>query len=140
LAGLATANRAFDFIVAHGVYRICSRMPTNRVSSICTRSRPQSRSDRLNGPRQSACTLARLQTQSGDVVTTLLHVPVRIADTNALRVLPLVDGTRDRSVLASAVRNVARGIEPSRATDFVEFALEKFARLGLLMPTATAAG
>jgi hypothetical protein len=38
------------------------------------------------------------------------------------------------------VRQVTAGIEPSRATDFVEFALEKFARLGLLVPTATAAG
>jgi hypothetical protein len=66
-------------------------------------------------------------------VTTLLHVPVRIADANALRLLPLVDGTRNRAELASAVKHIAVDIDWSRAGDFVNFALEKFARLGLLM-------
>jgi protein-L-isoaspartate O-methyltransferase len=84
--------------------------------------------------RPVASPLARLQARTSDVVTTLLHVPVRIADTNALRLLPLVDGTRDRAALAAAVKHIAFNIESSRAGDFVNFALEKFARLGLLMP------
>ena len=83
--------------------------------------------------RPVASPLARLQACTSDVVTTLLHVPVRIADTNALRLLPLVDGTRDRAALAAAVKQIAVNIESSRAADFVNFALEKFARLGLLM-------
>ena len=75
-----------------------------------------------------------------DSVTTLLHAHVRIADANALRLLPLVDGTRDRAALAAAVKQVAVDIDPSRAQDFVNYALEKFARLGLLMADGAAKG
>ena len=84
--------------------------------------------------RPVASPLARLQSRTRNDVTTLLHTHVGIADTNALRLLPLVDGTRDRASLAAAVKQVAPDIEPSRAPDFVNYALEKFARLGLLMP------
>lgn len=84
--------------------------------------------------RPVASPLARLQALDSDIVTTLLHVPVRIADANALRLLPLVDGTRDRAALAAAVKQIAVNIDWSRAGDFVNFALDKFARLGLLMP------
>ena len=51
---------------------------------------------------------------------------------------PLLDGTRDRPALAGAVKQMAVDIDPSRAQDFVNFALEKFARLGLLMPDTRA--
>jgi len=47
--------------------------------------------------------------------------------------LPLVDGTRDRAALAAAVANLALNIGSSRAGDFVDYALQKFARLGLLV-------
>jgi hypothetical protein len=50
-----------------------------------------------------------------------------------LRLLPLVDGTRDRAGLDSAVNHTAVNIERSRAGDFVDYALEKVARLALLM-------
>ena len=83
--------------------------------------------------RPVASPLARLQARTRDDVTTLLHTQVGIADVNALRLLPLVDGTRDRAALASAVKQIAVNIDPSRAQDFVNYALEKFARLGLLM-------
>jgi len=83
--------------------------------------------------RPVASPLARLQAHTSDRVTTLLHVPVSIADTNALKLLPLVDGTRDRAALAAAVPRLAINVEPSRAADFVDYALKKFARLGLLM-------
>jgi SAM-dependent methyltransferase len=83
--------------------------------------------------RPAASPLARLQARTRDNVTTLLHTQVAIADMNALRLLPLVDGTRDRVALAAAVKQGAFNIDPSRAGDFVDFALEKFARLGLLM-------
>ncbi len=86
--------------------------------------------------RPVASPLARLQARTGDRLTTLLHVPVTIADVNALKLLPLVDGTRDRATLAAAVPS---SVERSKAADFVDFALNKFARLGLLMaePSAT---
>ena len=83
--------------------------------------------------RPLASPLARLQARTRDNVTTLLHTQVGIADANALRLLPLVDGTRDRAALAAAVRQFAVNIDPSRAQAFVDYALEKFARLGLLI-------
>jgi len=83
--------------------------------------------------RPIASPLARLQSRTSDRVTTLLHVPVAIADANALKLLPLVDGTRDRAALAAAVANLALNIGSSRAGDFVDYALQKFARLGLLV-------
>jgi SAM-dependent methyltransferase len=83
--------------------------------------------------RPLASPLARLQARTRDNVTTLLHTQVGIADANALRLLPLVDGTRDRAALAAAVRQFAVDFDPSRAQDFVDYALAKFARLGLLM-------
>jgi len=88
--------------------------------------------------RPVASPLARLQARTLNNVTTLLHTQVRIADMNALRLLPLVDGTRHCAELASAVQQFAANIDPSRADDFVNFALEKFARLGLLMPDGAA--
>ena len=87
--------------------------------------------------RPVASPLARLQARTRDSVTTLLHTQVGIADMNALRLLPLVDGTRDRAALAAAVKQIAVDIDPSRAQDFVNYALEKFARLGLLMADGT---
>jgi SAM-dependent methyltransferase len=83
--------------------------------------------------RPVASPLARLQARAGDRLTTLLHVPVRVADANALKLLPLVDGTRDRDALVAAVGRLALNIESSRAHDFVDYALQKFARLGLLV-------
>ena len=65
--------------------------------------------------RPVASPLARLQARTRDDVTTLLHTRVRIADANALRLLPLVDGTRDRAALAAAVKQIALDIDPSRA-------------------------
>ena len=89
--------------------------------------------------RPVASPLARLQARTSTRVTTLLHVPVIIADTNALKLLPLVDGTRDRAALAAAVPRLAIDIGPSRAAEFVDYALKKFARLGLLMAAASVA-
>jgi hypothetical protein len=89
--------------------------------------------------RPVASPLARLQALSRDQVSTLLHTTVSIADTNALKLLPLVDGTRSRAALAAALRPAGIHIEPSRAADFVDYALQKFARLGLLMAETSAA-
>jgi len=89
--------------------------------------------------RPVASPLARLQARSRDQVSTLLHTTVGIADANALKLLPLVDGTRDRAALAAALRPAGIPIEPSRAADFVDYALQKFARLGLLMAETPAA-
>jgi hypothetical protein len=82
--------------------------------------------------RPLASPLARLQAARATSDHALAHAG-GIADTNALRLLPLVDGTRDRAALAAAVRQFAVNIDPSRAQDFVDYALKKFAQLGLLM-------
>jgi len=95
----------------------------------------------LASDRPVASPLARLQARTNDTVTTLLHTQIAIADVNALRLLPLVDGTRDRAALAAAVKQFALDIDPSRAAHFVDYAIEKFARLGLLLaegPAGTA--
>jgi SAM-dependent methyltransferase len=89
--------------------------------------------------RPVASPLARWQARSRDRVSTLLHTTVGIADANALKLLPLVDGTRDRAALAAALKPAGIHIEPSRAAGFVDYALQKFARLGLLTAEATAA-
>ena len=89
--------------------------------------------------RPVASPLARWQARSRDQVSTLLHTTVGIADANALKLLPLVDGTRDRAALAAALRSAGIPIEPARAADFVDYALQKFARLGLLMAETPAA-
>jgi hypothetical protein len=86
-----------------------------------------------------ASPLARLQARSRDQVSTLLHTTVSIADSNALKLLPLVDGTRNRAALAAGLRLAGIQIEPSRAADFVDYALQKFARLGLLLEETPAA-
>ena len=91
------------------------------------------------GERPVASPLARLQARSGDQVSTLLHTTVAIADIHALKLLPLVDGTRDRAALAAALRPAGILIEPARARDFVDYALQKFARLGLLVAEVPAA-
>jgi len=46
-----------------------------------------------------ASPLARLQAQRGDVVTTLLHDSIRLEDSPCLRLLLLLDGTREREDL-----------------------------------------
>jgi hypothetical protein len=56
-----------------------------------------------------------------------------------LKLLPLVDGTRDRAALAAALKPAGIHIEPSRAAGFVDYALQKFARLGLLTAETAAA-
>ena len=88
--------------------------------------------------RPVASPLARLQARTRADVTTLLHMQVGIVDVNALRLLPFLDGTRDRAALAAVVKRITGNIDPSRARDFVDYALEKFARLGLLMPDSAA--
>ena len=77
------------------------------------------------GERPRASALARSQTQSGSVVTTLLSRRVRITDQPTGLLLRLLDGTRDRA----AIREAFPFVLPEEALDE---ALAKFAQLGLL--------
>ena len=49
-----------------------------------------------------------------------------------------VDGTRERAALASAPRSSGIHLAPADVSAFVDYALAKFAQLGLLMPEAPA--
>jgi len=66
---------------------------------------------RRPGPVPAASALARLQARSGRAVTSLMGNSVMLDDPLATRMLPLLDGTRDRAALLLALR----GDEDSRA-------------------------
>jgi protein-L-isoaspartate O-methyltransferase len=82
--------------------------------------------------RPVASPLARLQARGNDEVTTLLHMRARLPDIHARQLLTLLDGTRDRVALASAMNGPAFGHDLDKARAFVDYALEQFARLALL--------
>ena len=84
------------------------------------------------GERPIANPLARLQARSREDVTSLLHARVRLPDPNARRLLALLDGTRDRAVLANAMYDPAVGLDRDNAAAFVAHALVQFAKLALL--------
>jgi SAM-dependent methyltransferase/methyltransferase-like protein len=60
-------------------------------------------------PRPQASLMARRQAETGDMVTTLRHATVRIADPVARRFLTLADGTRDIDELAVALSRALAG-------------------------------
>ncbi|NUZ06618.1 class I SAM-dependent methyltransferase [Piscinibacter koreensis] len=91
------------------------------------------------GERPLASPLARLQARTASSVTTLAHTHVSIADAQAMKLLPLVDGSRDRAALGVAAGHIAPALG-ARSADFVNFALDKFARLGLLAVETPANG
>jgi protein-L-isoaspartate O-methyltransferase len=82
--------------------------------------------------RPLASPLARLQARDNDEVTTLLHMRMRLPDAHARRLLTLLDGTRDRVTLATAMNGPAFGHDRDKARAFVDYGLEQFARLALL--------
>jgi hypothetical protein len=85
------------------------------------------------GERPCASPLARLQARAGqEQVTSLLQTRVRLADPNALRLLALLDGSRQRAELAAAIDGPAFGPDRAQAGRFVAHALEQFARLALM--------
>ena len=85
------------------------------------------------GERPLASSLARLQCETQDDVTTLQHSRVRLEDPNARRLLALCDGTRDRAALARALQAPPATLASAEAASFVEHALPQFARLALLV-------
>ena len=75
-----------------------------------------------------ASPLARLQAQKGEVVTTLLHDSMRLADSLGLELLQLLDGTRDREALTQELsrliqQNMER-LEPAASGEAKEAQLE----------------
>ncbi|HVE48386.1 MAG TPA: methyltransferase regulatory domain-containing protein [Casimicrobiaceae bacterium] len=80
------------------------------------------------GERPVAFAIARWQASRGEHVTNLRHELVRLTDASARRLLPLCDGSRDRSQLSAALR--ASGDWGSSHS--LDDALALFARFALL--------
>lgn len=70
---------------------------------------------RWPGARPTASPLARLQAQGGRSVTNLLGATVELDDPLAARLLPLLDGSRDRAALLAAIRGDAAAAAELRA-------------------------
>jgi SAM-dependent methyltransferase len=77
----------------------------------------------MPGERPVASAVARAQLESSETVTNLRHEAVRLDDEIARRLVPLLDGTRDRAALAAALN------EP---LDAIEARLLHLAKLALL--------
>ncbi len=81
--------------------------------------------------RPQASRLARLQATRGEILTNLSHAPVRVEDGLGRRLLPLLDGTRDRAALVEAL---ASKEQPSaRIAAELPAALARLGRLALLV-------
>ena len=86
------------------------------------------------GDRPTASAVARAELESGDLVTSMWHQPVKVDDEITRRLLPLLDGTRDRGELLVAVGDLV-GSGTSGAAALDEHLL-RLARLGLLVAQA----
>ena len=83
------------------------------------------------GDRPTASGVVRAQLADGDFVTSLLHFPVKVDDEIARRLLPLLDGTRDRRDLLAAVSDLD-AFSTAGASALDEH-LRRLAGLGLLI-------
>jgi SAM-dependent methyltransferase len=79
--------------------------------------------------RPRAFSLARLEAESGSLVTTLRHTTVELDDDLGRRLVTLLDGTRDRAALLKDL--ASESSDPLRAED-LERSLTGLARLALL--------
>jgi methyltransferase-like protein/SAM-dependent methyltransferase len=69
------------------------------------------------GARPLASPLARLQSDLGDTVTTLLHTSVKVTDPLARRMLQLLDGTKDRPAIE---QSLVQAVVSGRATLLID--------------------
>jgi hypothetical protein len=83
------------------------------------------------GERPTASAVVRAQLAGGELVTSLSHRLIKIDDDIAKRLLPLLDGTRDRRELLAATGELA-GPEKSAAANLDQH-LHRLARLGLMI-------
>jgi SAM-dependent methyltransferase len=89
-----------------------------------------SRTMDVPGERPVAFAPARWQAPRHDFVVNLRHDPVALPDPVMRRLVPLLDGTRDRAALADALAGIAPSMrDPRRALD--EY-LSHFCKLGIL--------
>jgi len=84
------------------------------------------------GDRPTASAVVRAQLADGEIVTSLWHSPVKVDDDIAKRLLPLLDGTRDRGELLAAIGELVATPGTSGAAS-LDGHLLRLARLGLLI-------
>jgi Predicted methyltransferase regulatory domain len=84
------------------------------------------------GDRPTASAVVRSQLGNGDIVTSLWHQPVKVDDEIARRLLPLLDGTRNRRALVAATADFIAASGGS-STTAVDGHLRRLAKLGLLI-------
>ena len=85
-----------------------------------------------SGERPTASAIVRAQLDDGDVVTSLWHWPVKIDDDLTKRLLPLLDGTRDRKELLGLLTGEPSA-KPSFDATMLDEQLHRLATLGLLV-------
>ena len=83
--------------------------------------------------RPEAFALARWQARSREAVTNLRHEAIRLTDPLARTLLTLLDGTRDRDAMVSALAVGGAAGGAAAIAMRVDDALASFARLGLLI-------
>ena len=88
------------------------------------------------GDKPLASALARAQARESSRVINLWHRNLIIDDALALRLLPLLDGTRDRAELLTILQRATESAAPEGTPDAAAVAttLRQLARLGLLLP------
>jgi len=85
------------------------------------------------GDRPLASPIARRQLAAGGIVTTLCHDSVRVDDETARRLLPLLDGTRTRRALVSALGPALEGDNAAARAAKLDAHLQHLAKLALLV-------
>jgi len=86
------------------------------------------------GDRPKANAVARWQARRGTAVTNLQHETMQVRDANALRLLALLDGSRTRGELATAMADALPGWEQPRVAQRIDEYLAQFGKLALLVP------
>lgn len=83
--------------------------------------------------KPTASLLARLMVRESSLVTTMLHINVKLEDENARQLLELLDGTRGRQELAEATVAGAERDSTDERLRRVDGYLDNLYRLGLLI-------
>jgi len=79
--------------------------------------------------RSRVSALTRLEAAQGELLTTARHGGFRLDDDLGRRLIPLLDGTRDRAALLDALH-----ADAALGREALERGIERRARAGLLLP------
>ena len=87
----------------------------------------------MAGERPLASPVARWQARRGTTITNLEHEPLQLPDAEPRALLALLDGRRDRAMLATAMGTSLAGDGAAARRERVDEYVRQFARLGLLI-------